>query len=527
MPQIPFKGICIRGVVWAYPYAAQATNRRCPMSSNSREAVGQLMSILGGIRTVRKTLLASIIAVACSNAYAIDSFTPLDAPATAGNTDQALAPFVLPSGWTQKFITDRDTLTARGMPATFGNWDMVAIAGASSKHVYIPMEVSQGAGVIRYNRDTDDFVTILEGNNTGIFASDPGNWNPLNDDYGALDPAEVTPFGTVLTAEEWSGNGRIFEIKHAATASFTAEAGAQWLSNVPSVSHEGLKFDSSGRLYFVDENSSGSLYRLTPNAVGDLSSGKVEVLKVDAFTGNAAEGASDVPGGTGSATWVEMVDAAGNATTVADPFDFTNRGGRAAADELGGTPYGRPEDLEVGTLSNGNEVILMATTSENIVYSIELDADGSGNPFVRELLNSDVTPDNIGNDPVGSGADDATYGLDDPDNLAIDIGPNGELQVFIIEDENPGDIWMATDADGDGVAESVDLFASLGPFGSEPTGFIADPRGGFLVAIQHPADGNDALWSIAPAPVPVPAAVWLFGSALAGLAGASKSKRRA
>jgi secreted PhoX family phosphatase len=85
---------------------------------------------------------------------------------------------------------------------------------------------------------------------------------------------------------------------------------------------------------------------------------------------------------------------------------------------------------------------------------------------------------------------------------------------------------MATDANNDGVAEKIDLFASLGPFGSEPTGLIFDPRtGGFLVSIQHPSSNNDAVWSVAAAPVPVPGAVWLFGSAIAGL-GAMRRKRR-
>lgn len=134
-------------------------------------------------------------------------------------------------------------------------------------------------------------------------------------------------------------------------------------------------------------------------------------------------------------------------------------------------------------------------------------------------MNSLTTPGNLSS-PVGVGANDTVYGIDHVDNLAVEFGPNGELQLFIVEDENPSDIWVATDADGDGVAEIVDLFASLGVPGSEATGFIIDPRGGYLVNIQHPGSGNDALWSITrTAAVPVPAAVWLFGSGLVGLIG--------
>ena len=68
------------------------------------------------------------------------------------------------------------------------------------------------------------------------------------------------------------------------------------------------------------------------------------------------------------------------------------------------------------------------------------------------------------------------YGLSSPDNLASDVAGN----VFIIEDQNQGDIWIANDADKDGVAESIAMFASLGDYGSEPTDFKVDPRDPFI-----------------------------------------------
>jgi secreted PhoX family phosphatase len=263
---------------------------------------------------------------------------------------------------------------------------------------------------------------------------------------------------------------------------------------------------------------------MTPTVAGDLTLGKVEVMKVHGFTGNAALNGTGQAGRTGAGEWVAIVDADGNALTTADPFDFTSRGGRTAADEVGATPFGRPEDLEIATLANGNESIFMATTSENIVWSIELDADGNEGVNVTEFINSLTTPSSL-QSPVGEGIFDTFYGLDDVDNLALEIGPNGEIQLFVVEDENPSDIWLATDADGDGIAEIIDLFASLGVAGAEATGFIVDPRGGYLVNIQHPNSGNDALWSITQASVvPVPSAVWLFGSGLIGLIGIARRK---
>jgi len=371
---------------------------------------------------------------------------------------------------------------------------MIDVGGSSNEYIYIPMEVGRGAGVIRYNRDTGSYVILMQGNNTNVFNSDPSTWIATNDDYGSLDPAVITPSGSLVTAEEGSGNGRIFEISNPETATGTTDTNVQWLSNIPSVSHEGIKFDSAGRMYFIDENNSGSVYRFTPNTAGVLTSGRVDILVVNAFAGdpsvNYNTGINTGQTRTGPSTWVELVDSAGTPTTVANPFDFTSRGGRGAGDEAGGTPYGRPEDLAIATI-NGEEILYFAATSENIVYGLNLNTG-----MVFEAVNSNTTPDRLGSNPVGTGSNSADYGLNNPDNLEISFSPGRELQLFIIEDQNPGDIWMGTDTDGDGAADFVDLFASLGPFGSEPTGFIEDPRGGFLVCVQHPTSGNQAIWRI-------------------------------
>ncbi len=476
--------------------------------------------------TILATSMLSIFAV--SAAQAVD-FQPLTAPATLANTNESTNPFLLPQGWTQTFVTDRNTLsTYKGtdgstFPSTFGNWDMVDVS-PNGRYVYIPMEVQTGAGVIRYDRSNANWTPLMVGNNTGVFESKPANWSAKNDDFGAFDPAVLSPTGSLLVAEEWSGKGRIFEVSNPDTAYGTANAKVEWLNNIPSVSHEGIKFDETGNMYFVDESNTGSIYRYTPKTAGDYSQGKTSVLVANDFAGDVTKNFNDVANDgqsrTGDSSWVDITDMDGNAITAANPFYFEGRGGRAAADEVNGTPYGRPEDMEVNTLENGEEVLYWATTSENIVYGLNLT---TGKIF--EAVNSEVTPDTIGNTPVGQGSADDTYGLDDPDNLAF--GPDG--MMFIIEDENPGDVWAATDVDGDGTFETVELFASLGPFGSEPTGFIYDEWSeGFLVAIQHPSSQNDALWLIqkSVAAVPVPAAVWMFGSALIGLVGVGRRRAK-
>ena len=415
---------------------------------------------------MKKTLIAVIIATASAGAHAIDPFVPLTAPATSSNTNEVTNPFLLPAGWIATKVTDHVTLSSQtGYQSSFGSWDMINIGGINNELIYIPMEVGTGAGVVRYNRDTGLSTTLLGGNNTDVFSSTPGTWSATNDDFGAIDPAVITATNTLVVAEEWTGNGRVFEISNPGTATGVVDSSVTWLSNIPSVSHEGIKFDNLGRMYFIDENSSGSLYRMTPAVAGDLTLGKVEVMKVNSFTGDASLSGTGQAGRTGAGEWVEIVDAGGNALTTADPFNFSTRGGRAAADEVSATPFGRPEDLEISTLANGHEAIFMATTDENIVWSIELNADGNEGVNVTEFINSLTTPGSQSS-PVGVGANDAAYGIDDVDNLAMEFGPNGEIQLFIVEDENPSDIWVATDADGDGIAEIVDLFASLGVLGS-------------------------------------------------------------
>jgi hypothetical protein len=92
--------------------------------------------------------------------------------------------------------------------------------------------------------------------------------------------------------------------------------------------------------------------------------------------------------------------------------------------------------------------------------------------------------------------------LASPDNLSADAFGS----IYVVEDGEPngGDIWKAIDSDKDGVAEAMGVFVSLGISGSEPTGMLWDPNDPyrFVCNVQHPASGNDALWSFRTRPYP-------------------------
>lgn len=448
--------------------------------------------------------LTSLCLLVAASSLAAQNPFPL--PASAGSTTatENTAPFVAPLRMTQTLVTNRNTLLGQGLAPTLNNWDMIAI-DPSSRFVFVPCEnFAQGAGLFRYDTQTGSFATLLLGNGTGNAGrtANPVGWNPATDEFTSMDPSTWTPWGSVIVGEETTG-GRMFEVLNplAPTGPFQV----RWISSIPGVSHEGMRFDANGALYFIDEENSGSIYKFVPTVAGNLTAGQTFVLRVDGYAtdpnarpGEAWNSTSNrLTTRTGQATWVAMTDANGVALTTANPFVWvTATGGRTAADELVGTPYGRPEDIDLKTLANGRQAVFVATTSENTVYSIELVS--SSTAIVRTFVNfnsinlftgADVNP--LQNDPYtspGSGT-----ALQNPDNIAIDAFGS----VYVIEDNNPGDIWKCVDADNDGVAEGLGLFITLGVGGSEPSGMIFDPNDPyrFYCCIQHPSTGNDAVWS--------------------------------
>jgi len=436
-------------------------------------------------------------------------FNPLiqsAAVAQEGNHINELnSPWQMPAGVTATNLTSlreieadasQSTVRVPGLGGGASMTDMSAF-DPTGRYIFLPHETQYGAGLTRYDTATDKATNLFKGDMNG----EHGDWSG---DFGSLDPATWTPKNTLLVAEEWSGQGRVFEVMNPmADVNGGESVVVNELNSIPNVNHEGLRFNHAGtELYFIDEDKSGSIYKFVPSVKGDYTKGQTFVLSVDAYAGDAASnwnaGANAGATRTGMATWVPLTDADGVALTAHDPFDNDTRGGRAAADDVNGTPYGRPEDVEVGYLRNRSEVLYFNATSENSVYSVE--ELGNGKAMVR-LAVSPSTPTNLGYGPT-------TGTISDPDNMAQDALGN----IYIVEDKPNGDsvggdVWLLRDTDGDGVAESLDHFMSLQVKGAENTGMIFRPGHPtqFIINVQHPestdltkvADGQgDSTWLI-------------------------------
>jgi hypothetical protein len=463
-------------------------------------------------------------------------FTPLTQSALVvppNGLAEISSPWVTPAGITQHnwvslnevenqvLSPGQSIIRVPGMGTSASMFDMLA-CHPSGTHLFIPHETPFGAGCTRYDIYANKAEVIFAGDQRGSI----GDWS---NDFGAFDPCRWTPNKTLFLAEEWAGLGRVVEILNP-----MGEVGQiQWrvLNTIANVSHEGINFGHKWRnvIYFVDEWNSGSIYKYVIRDTRNYAlAGQTFVLRTDGFLasgGVAANNWNEGSNGTavrdGIATWVPLTNYFGVPLPgVTDPFrdgptndprtNTNTMGGRPAADDVGGTPFGRPEDMVVSRLANGNEVLYVTLTSENRVIAIETlthTVGESGGRAVVSTLVSGTTPKNLGH-PSTTGV------LNSPDNLAMD----GLGNLYVIEDApngdaGGGDIWFVRDTDNDGRAESLDHFLSVQADGSEATGMIFNPAvpTEFHVCVQHPDSTNlanvpngfgDAVWTFNLANIP-------------------------
>jgi uncharacterized protein len=437
-------------------------------------------------------LLATTSTAALAGPSPFSQFTPLGSSVPAGALPEPTPLQLSSPNFSQRTLNANDLGAQNGGVKLGDNWDMITLnenGPSAGRYLFSPYETGS-AGVRRLDLQTRTALNLVAPGTQGFVAGDASRW---------------TPFGTYLTAEEsWgagSTKGRLFEVTN--PLADPASVNFVHRSVLPRVSHEGLAFDKTNNMYFIDEFAGGSIYKYTsqtPTQGGTFfGAGQTSVLKV---------------GAGGAATWVPITDAQGNAlpgipTVVID--GQTQIDGRAAADTVGGTNYNRPEDLEIRTRSDGTQILYFAATGTDEVYSIDMtDPD---NPLVQ-LFVSQATLNMFNNAAVAGQ-------FNNPDNLAIDSGGN----IYIVEDQPAGaaDIWFAQDLDLDGVAESIGRWASLATPGSEPTGLYFDPFRPNVAYLNVQHADSDVDRTIEIVPEPGSTAALLAGFGLLGLL----SRRRA
>ncbi|HSC65733.1 MAG TPA: alkaline phosphatase PhoX [Caldimonas sp.] len=444
------------------------------------------------VRFQRMSALTALALASGAASAGFDNFTPLPGSAPAGSLPEA-TPLQLSSPLFSQRTLDANT---PGAGRRGDNWDMTTAneTGANAgRYLFSPFETAT-AGVKRYDLATDTSLTIVAEGTQGFVSGDASRW---------------APWGGYLTAEEsWgagSTKGRLFELTNPTTTNGPATSDFVQRSILPRVAHEGLAFDASRNLYFVDELNGGSIYKYT-SANPNATSGNAFFAAGQSFVMRVGDGSAF--GATGAATWIPITTASGASLPGTTTIAGGNLDGRATAQlaPFKGTGYNRPEDLEIKTFANGKQQLYFAATDTHNVFSISL--DDPVNATVKTFVDR-TTIDLATGLAVGS-----TF--TNPDNLAIDAKGN----IYVVEDQPGGvaDIWFAVDADGDGIAESMGRWASMTTVGAEPTGLYFDRFNPDIayVNIQHADSDVDRIIQISAVPEPESYALLLSGFGVVG-----------
>ncbi len=377
------------------------------------------------------------------------AFEPIDGSAYAQASTSWTVPYVVPAGYDQHLVADETTLDLYAGQDDLSDMNTVNETGPhAGRYLYRTHEVGANAGLAVVDLRTGDAEVLVQ---------DPS--------WGRVDGIEWTPWGTLLFGEERDG-GQVHEV-FLDPEDRTKVLRVESRPRLGVMRHEGIGVGVDGSAYVIDELNGGSIYRFVPQRRGDLSEGTLYALRLSGLTAAEQKWAPDsFEDKVGSFEWVAL-----DGTVAATD-------GNAASDAVGATEFGRPEDVEV----IGN-VLYVANTSEDRVVAIDLRTH-TLRTFVQAGVNTPLENKSA-----------AVTGFNNPDNLAA--GPDGRL--WIVEDNDFSDIWATTpDHDGDGLADSVDLFASLKDENAETSGiyFGKDPKTMF-VNVQHPDKAlADGTWAI-------------------------------
>ncbi len=226
------------------------------------------------------------------------------------------------------------------------------------------------------------------------------------------------------------------------------------------MSHENFVMSSDSiTCYETNDENPGYVFKYVCDSAGDLSKGKLYVLRLDDAIGIATSGQwRQVPNGT--------------------PTECNNV--RSAATGLGATNFNSLEDIEISPLDG---MIYFVSKASSRVYrfrdfgttinDLEIFA---GNPSQNYEIHYEDDGDTlVAYEQWRDGNDNLTF-----DNLG---------NLYVIQDGGRNHIWMITPCHTQATPD-VRLFA-VTPAGCEPTGMTFSPDYKFMfVSMQHPDASN-------------------------------------
>lgn len=350
-----------------------------------------------------------------------------------------------------------------------GNHDYTAYVASegSSELGYLAINHENspgGVSVLNLHLNTDDYLWVVDESKPVDFYNDDLVTTVRNCSGG------ITPWGTVITAEETTNSGDVngdgyedvgwlVEINPITGEVVEYGNGKQEkLWAMGRMGHENVVVTEDGTTaYYGEDGGTQCVYKFVADTPGDLSEGTVYVLQMDLPLSN------DEPSSS-TATWIQVPNA-----TQEDRNNIRNL---AAA--VGGTNFNGVEDCEISPLDGK---VYFTSKGKNRTYSFKDDGDTvSGfETFVGGMSYPIETPQGTFSTPWGNGNDNLTF--DDKGNL------------WVLQDGSNNQIWVVA-PDHTQSNPKVSLFATM-PAGSEPTGltFTPDFKYGFF-SIQHPSGNN-------------------------------------
>ena len=280
----------------------------------------------------------------------------------------------------------------------------------------------------------------------------------------------ITPWGTVVTAEEstnagdangdgYQDVGWLVEIDPVTAQVKDYGNGQEKLWAMGRMGHENVVVSPDSKVaYYGEDGGTQCVYKYVMDTPGDLSAGKVFVLKLDAPLVN-----NDPTSTTGQ--WILVPN-----TTKEERNNI-----RVAAAALGGTNFNGVEDCEINPITGD---IYFTSKGKDRVYRFK---DGESTlsefeTFVGGRAYAIETAQGTFSEDWGSGNDNLTF--DDKGNLWV-LQDGGKNYIWVVRPNHTQD------------TPNVALFASM-PIGAEPTGltFTPDFKYGFF-SVQHPSGNNN------------------------------------